>query len=323
MKILILSLFCVIITIVTTVGARELEPLRPPPLPLVLPSGKAKAAMAMDGNTTLRELVLWTAGAAEAAGGAEMLQVLVDEAVDDTNAALAESGVPARLNVVHRQQVENFVEQNFEADLQALVALEDGTANEAHWLIRWHRAHHGTLVVSHDDACGIAYVMTEATVEFERYSWAVVSWACLAGGTLTHAHEWGHTAGLAHDDLTTGGDPELLGVHPYGKGHVWNGGADRTVMAYVPPGHMGPSTRHALFSTPLRTVAGVPAGVADTVDAARAFRETLAVVAEFNQQARTRWTVGAVVALLGGAVVTVGFAALGVAVWRRRRNEKI
>ena len=241
-------------------------------------------------------MMLWTPSAQDAAGGAQAIRDSIAAAVAEMNEAFTMSSIPAHMTVVYQGVTEEYTEHSYEVDLVRFVGMFDTHLPWVHWLVRWYRAQHATLVVSHDDACGISYVMLEESKQFQKYSFALVSYLCL-DGAYSFAHEYGHAVGLVHDDLTTGGNSEDEGVHSYGKGHLWNGNADRSIMAYDP----GSSVRHPIFSTPLVQINGEPAGVAEDADAARAFIQTLATVAEFNQTSLRNMII--IASTIGGTLV--------------------
>ncbi len=296
-----------------TAWPAELPPLHPPPLSS---SWWPPSHSYDEGNETiveLREVFLWTPAAQDAAGGVQVIQDSITAAVAEMNEAFTMSGIPAHMTVVYQGVTEEYTEHSYEVDLMRFVGVFDKHLPWVHWLVRRHRAQHATLIVSHDNACGISYVMLEESKQFQKYSFAIVSHMCL-DGAYSFAHEYGHAAGLVHDDLTTGGNSNNEGVHSYGKGHLWNGNADRSIMAYDPGG----SVRHPIFSTPLVQINGQPAGVAENADAARAFIQTLATVAKFNQTSLRNMII--IASTIGGTLV-LAFAVIVVKKVRPKKRS--
>jgi hypothetical protein len=108
-------------------------------------------------------------------------------------------------------------------------------------------------------------------------------------------HELGHNMGLQHDRATAAGtddtngdanllDPEEFGVFPYSFGLSTDssGGNFFTIMSLRRTGQTG----YRVFSNPNITVCGgLPCGVADREDNARALNQTMAIVASFRTSA--------------------------------------
>jgi hypothetical protein len=231
------------------------------------------SAVAPDGSTQMDVMVLWTPAARQAVGGTTAaIESVVLAAVSNANLAYANSGVNARLNLVHSGEIP-FNEGGIQGDLSALASSGDGTLDAVHSLRQQHGADIVTLLGSSytsSGSCGIGYIMQSASVAFAPYAFNIVDQTC-AVGNLTFAHEVGHNQGLQHDPGNAAASPS----YPYAYGFQDPGNAFRTVMSY------GGAPRVAHFSSPGVLLNGRTTGTT-VQDNARALRNNAAVVAGFK-----------------------------------------
>ena len=207
--------------------------------------------------------------------GASGADALAIQAVAEANQAYANSGITARLNLVHTA-LTNYTESgDMGTDLSRLRGNGDGYMDELHALRDTHGADMVSLIEHEPQYCGIAYRMTSLSSSFASAAFSVVHRTC-ATGYYSFAHELGHNQGAHHDHANASG-----GIYPYAYGYQEPLEAFRTVMAYNCPGGC---TRVDHFSNPDVLLNAEPTGVADYADNARTINQTAATVAAFRQQ---------------------------------------
>jgi len=121
--------------------------------------------------------------------------------------------------------------------------------------------------------CGISNLMLKSTMgpQFAGNAYSITNAECDGFDHQTFVHEIGHNLGAQHDrDI---GSPPDVAVFPYAFAHS----ADyfSTIMSYQ-------GKTRLLFSNPLVLVDGVPAGVENERDNARALQQTIPIVAAFR-----------------------------------------
>ncbi len=219
-------------------------------------------------------LVVWTPRARNAVGGTtDAIQSLVLSAVANANLTYSNSGVNARLRLVHSAEVSLTESSSISTDLSALTSPSDGTIDAVHTLRQQYGADVVTLLGSGyaaAGACGVGYLMATPSTSFASYAFNVVDQSC-AAGYLSYAHEVGHNQGLQHDPGNAGSSPS----QPYAYGYQDPGGTFRTVLSY------GGANRIPYLSTPLYTYGGRVTGTASQ-DNARALNANASIVAAFR-----------------------------------------
>jgi len=270
-----------------TVEVRELDPSKFPTddpdldaVTLDVVGGTTATSSPTAPRDTLNQIdvmVVWTPNARNAVGGTvAQIQSLVDAAVANANAAYTNSGVPAQLHLAYSGEV-NFTETSISSDLSSLAT------NSA---VQSLRTQYGADVVTligqgyaGAGACGIGYLMSSVSTSFASNAFNVVDQSC-AAGYLSYAHEVGHNEGLQHDPANAGSTPSA----PYAYGYQDPSGAFRTVMSY------GGATRIPYFSSPNVLYNGLPTGVANAQDNARALSNNVSTVAAFKGSTSTTVT---------------------------------
>jgi peptidyl-Asp metalloendopeptidase len=222
------------------------------------------------GNPQIDVMVVYTTLAKNGAGGTANIKALIQNAVDVANDAYANSFVTQRINLVHTAEV----------------GYNEGAASHLSWLrtnanVGSLRNTHGADLVAMvtntgQGWCGIAYVMRTVSNSFESHGFSVTARGCIGG--LVFAHELGHNMGLEHDPAN--GTAPANASYPYAFGHYVSGNF-RTVMSYSNQ-CTSSCPRKAHFSNPSVSYNGVPTGIANQRDSARALRNTDSVVAAFR-----------------------------------------
>ncbi len=225
-------------------------------------------------------LVVYTPAAVAAVGGASAMEALVYLAVDETNAALADSLAQPRLRLVHHQEVDYQETPSIDMaiDLNRLQAPADGYLDEIADLRGLVGADLVSMIVVNDLSCGRAYTLVSNPANFSEYAFSVVAHDCVATN-YSFSHEIAHNLGCQH---APGDDPEVTAaIFPYAHGWRFNaasvdGTLYRTIMAR-PPG-----LRVPFYSNPNILVAGAAAGTPASSNCVR----TLNMIAPFATEWR-------------------------------------
>lgn len=220
--------------------------------------------------TTQTVLVVYTAGAASAAGNiASRIQL----AVDETNQSYVNSGVNITLSRVHTAQVTyNESGRSFSQHVNALKSTTDGLMDNVHTLRNTYAADVVLLVVNDSEACGIAATINATS---SSNGFAVAHWSCITG-YYSFGHEIGHLQGARHDRFVDG----TLTPYQYGHGFIPAAKNWRTIMAYG--NNCSNCTRIQYWSSPLKTYGGVAMGTATYEDNARVLNLTAVTIAGFR-----------------------------------------
>ena len=217
------------------------------------PAGGAGAgARGGDDGSVIDVLVVYTADARVGAGGTEAMHALIELAVAETNTAFENSLINPRLNLVYQGEIEYVETGDAFIDIERLTDTNDGFMDDVHALRDAYGADMVSLLVEKSNYCGVAWLMTTLSDDFESYAFSVTLHYC-ATGNYTFGHELGHNMGSHHDR-----DNADHGVFDYSYGYQAPGEAFRTVMAYDCPDGC-PKVQH--YSNPDVNYEGQPTGV--------------------------------------------------------------
>jgi hypothetical protein len=186
------------------------------------------AVPAADTGAVIDVLVVYTAEARQAAGGAAEVEALINLAVAEANASYANSLISQRLHLVYMDEV-----AYSESDLDWYETLDhlrtpaDGYLDRVHTLRDTLCADNVVLFLADGSYCGLAYMMTAVESSFESWAFSLVSLGC-ATGYYSFAHELGHNM-AAHHDWYVNGSTEPF---PHNHGYVHVEEEWRTIMSY-------------------------------------------------------------------------------------------
>lgn len=220
-----------------------------------------------DSGTSIDVLVLYSNQSAVIAGASMASQA--QAAIDATNLAYANSGLPMRLNLVHVEQIPyDEGTGDYNAMLNDITNSTNGAQN-VNSLRTTYKADLVSMFVESSSYCGMAWVGSNSSLAF-----SVVKRTC-ASSNYSFAHETGHNIGLLHDPAVDSS------TYPYAYGHGYVDPACqfRTVMAYPNCG----APRVGYFSNPNITYPGTnsPLGTADVSDSSRVLAQRADTIANF------------------------------------------
>jgi hypothetical protein len=192
-------------------------------------------------------MVVYTAEAAEEVAGNGGILSLIDLCIEISNTSFINSGINARLNLVHAEQI-NYSDQNTaDTNLDRITNNPGGMFNNVYEMRNTYKADIVVLMVNMMYGySGIANVMTTNTIAFESSAFAVVSRRESLASHLVFTHEVGHVMGAGHDRCD---DPNWEGLYHYSHGHV--GSTYRTIMSET-----GNNNRIEYWSNPNLTYIG-------------------------------------------------------------------
>ena len=218
--------------VIAQVDQAALRPEADPIVPVLAPAAleAARDTPMADSADVIDVMVLYTALAETAAGGAEGIINLINVGISETNTSYANSDVKQRVRLVNTGPVPYTEVNSFSTNLSNL---RDGVTglDTVESLRDRYRADLVMLLVhpSNGDFCGIAYVMATVSTAFARSGVSVTDTSCVTPG-FTMAHEWGHNMGAQHDWYMSASRLP----YSYAHGFVnWKPGQRwRSVMAY-------------------------------------------------------------------------------------------
>jgi len=255
-----------------------------PPIPVDTENGPvSNMTEAADLCTSIDVMVVWTQAAETAAGGATAMQNLINLATTETNQSYINSNMTQRINLVHAEKVSYTESGDFSTDLTRLQSPSDGYIDNVHTLRNTYYADLVSMFIEGTQYCGIGYMMSTVSPNFESYAFTVVARNC-ATGYYSFAHEMGHNEGARHDWPM---DPATT---PYEYAHGFVNTVDRwrTIMAYNNQcSDLGFNCiRLPYWSNPDITYGGdpmgVPAGSFHPADNHLALNNTCSTVANFR-----------------------------------------
>jgi uncharacterized protein YkwD len=180
-----------------------------------------------DDGSIIDVMVLYTAEARNAAGGASVMQTLINLGIQQTNNSYANSRINFRLRLVHTYEVNYTETGSLGTALNRLKNPTDGFMDEIHGLRNQYRADLVSLWLERASGCGLA----EMFMDDPASGFTTVVRTC-AVDNFSFAHELGHNLGAHHDwyvKASTGDAPGGLSDN-----HGWPNYDEgwRTVMAY-------------------------------------------------------------------------------------------
>lgn len=243
--------------------------------PWSAPEGSGPGSRDRPGDVDV--LIVHTETTRVAAGGVVQIETTAQAAVDNANAAFANSQMVTRFNLVAVREVVYAESGDPGTDL---TWLRDNALIQG-WRDETLADMTSLLVEDGGGGCGIGYLLTSLSPGFQAHAVQVTARSC-AVGNLTYAHEHGHNMGMHHNPESASGTL----IAPDAHGHWDNSGGSsaeyfRTVMSYACPS--GPScSRRKYFSNPQVSYLGRPTGIVDERNNARVGNHTADVVANFR-----------------------------------------
>ncbi|WP_242109671.1 FG-GAP-like repeat-containing protein [Luteimonas aquatica] len=252
-------------------------------------------------------------GFADMYGGQGGAVTRINNLIDRTNQAYANSGISMRIRYVGALQVTYADNTDNGGVLQKMSGFDSSGSipvDPAFTALRTARETNGAdLVVfmrrfraPENAGCGIAWILgghtgggnSSISVGDAPYGYSVVSdgddlgddgnsYYCL---NETLAHELGHNMGQAHNtqDSQTDEGELIYGVHTYSFGYreATSVGRFHTVMAYPLSDASGVQEPINYFANPSITYQGRPTGVANQSDNARSLNQTMPIISQFR-----------------------------------------
>jgi len=228
------------------------SPQGPPPIE---PSGACGCG---DDQSVIDLLVVYSTLAKNAAGGTAALRARVENAIQSANTCFITSGItaagetaplPAAANRLE-VRLAGFVEVTYDEQapewlnhLDRVTSSTDGILDEVHALRNTYHADTVSLIVDDPRFTGGAAFYA---VYVQASAFSVLNWRAEGAGSLTFAHELGHTFGCAHDRGNSS-----FGLFTYGWGYSFaaNGTTYGTVMSYtganLVPSYSNPTHLHS------------------------------------------------------------------------------
>lgn len=175
-------------------------------------------------------LVVYTALAAQSAGGETAIRNLINLGVSETNTSYANGGVTHRIRLVQAVQVPYVESGDFSRNLNDL-RLGAGALSGVAALRDAYGADLVKMLVhpSSPSACGIAYIQSQISAAFASSAFSVTDTSCVSPN-FTFAHELGHNMGARHDWYMDSSVTPFTYAHGYVNPAI--GQRFRTVMSY-------------------------------------------------------------------------------------------
>jgi hypothetical protein len=227
------------------------------------------------GATTLDVMVVYTAGARQAAGGTAGIQSEIQLAIAELNQSFSNSGVQMQARLAHSAEVAYSDEQaGLSTTLARLRSPSDGYVDQVHSLRNQYGADVVALLVNGPGASGgtvgVGYIMQTVGSYFADYAFSVTEVNFATGPSYALLHEIGHNLGAAHDRDHS----STPGAYPYSYGYQRSSTPRfRTIMSYNCSGVNCPTVAH--WSNPNVNHQGYPTGIASSQSNSADNRQTL------------------------------------------------
>lgn len=236
------------------------------------------------GDSEIDVMVIYTQGARTLAGGDQAMLATVQGLVDHANTVFINSSVPAHYRLVYAGLAlnPNYGDVDYGRNLELMARDSNLTAlRNAFGVDLVALLIPGLIVGSGSQrACGVAESTNIYQVPNSFTRNQVTSMAAECGSTgNVYAHENGHLIGLGHDPEFAQARGEETPAIPYARGHQVQG-VFSTVMSNTGGGNGVPWL--ASLSSPEIFYQGIPTGIADQRDNARAARINVPLVAAFR-----------------------------------------
>ena len=197
-------------------GKHVMKTLKPDAFP-ACDSGEAEYVVADDvasagsvaasgdaGGTIIDLLSVYTPRVASRLGGQAAAEAMIQAAVDNANAAFANSNMGVQYRLVRAEQVDYTTAGTTSDDLYwvtfdaGVSALRDEVGADM-----------VSIIVDTSGSCGTGWVQRTPSSGFSVYAYQATDMDC-AVGNLTFAHEHGHNLGMEHnpENSSVGGSPE-------------------------------------------------------------------------------------------------------------------
>ena len=206
-----------------------------------------------DDGSVIDVLVAYTPQARANRGGTAGINALIDLAIAETNQAYQNSQINTRLNLVLAAETNYSESGDIFVDLTRFQKKSDGYMDEVHGWRESVKADMVSLISFDKGFCGVAYLMTGLSHDFEDLAFSVVHVGC-ATGNYSFGHELGHNMGAAHDRANASAS-----LFDYSFGYQAPDRAFRTIMSYNCPTPGCPRIQY--FSNPWVSFAGQPTGI--------------------------------------------------------------
>ena len=198
----------------------------------------------------------------------------------ETNDSYKNSGIGARVRIVHTEEVDYEEASDIFGSRNELQDPNDGILDHVHDLRDLHRADVVGLVVGNAVShCGVAYIMENPDVNFAPFGFFVVRRSC-ATGYYSFGHELGHLLSARHDKFVDATEDTPFS---FNHGHLAPSCEVRTAMGYQHgcSAEGADCTRKPFYSNPNVEYAGCTLGAEDSNNALT-INSTAPIVATFR-----------------------------------------
>ena len=238
---------------------------------------RGEGELSASATTVIDVMIVYTPAMLAKAGSVRAMEAMCQAAVGATDQAFHDSGVNARVRLVHTDLIAYQESGGLNTDLARARITGDGHMDEIAELRNRYAADVVSVFVSSstDGYAGMAYI----SVDKNRVAPEMAYNVCVGiYGAGVFRHEFGHNLGCGHARSGSGADPAQAFSYSYGYSFTGNDGVTYgDIMA------SGTSNR---FSNPKILFQGVPTGVsksaANSADNAATINATAPIVANYR-----------------------------------------